>query len=114
MAYVYFQTSKHKKPYCDVGMISETDKKYIWYLYEPCKVLISDVKIIDKENVYYDYKIKSHCVKEAEVVKRLRGRPKTGTVAYHRNIPPEIKEKLDKCLTTLKKEYYAKQNNTSI
>jgi hypothetical protein len=110
MEKVYFQTSKQKKPYCDVGMISETDKEYIWYLDEPCKVLISDVKIIDKENVYYDYKIKSHCVKEAEVVKRLRGRPKTETVAYHRNIPPEIKEKLDKCLTTLKKEYYDTKN----
>ena len=37
-------------------MISETDPEYIWYLEEPCKVLISEVKIIHKENVLYDEK----------------------------------------------------------
>ena len=32
-------------------MIHESDKEYIWYLEEPCKILISEVKIIPKENV---------------------------------------------------------------
>jgi hypothetical protein len=51
---VYFQPKGIKPQYCEVGMISETDPEYIWYLEEPCKVLISEVKIIHKENVLYD------------------------------------------------------------
>jgi hypothetical protein len=43
-------------------------------------------------------------------MKNKVGRPQKNNVAYHRNIPPEIKEKLDKCLTTLKIEYYCKEN----
>jgi len=53
---VYFQPPGIKPEFCEVGMISETDKDYIWYLNEPCKILISEVKIIDKENVIYDKK----------------------------------------------------------
>lgn len=53
---VYFQPKGIKPQYCEVGMISETDPEYIWYLEEPCKVLISEVKIIHKENVLYDVK----------------------------------------------------------
>lgn len=53
---VYFQPPGIKPQYCEVGMISETDPNYIWYLDEPCKILISDVKIIDKENVIFDKK----------------------------------------------------------
>ena len=53
---VYFQTKDINPKYCEVGMISETDPKYIWCLYEPCKILISDVKIIDKSNVRFDKK----------------------------------------------------------
>ena len=34
-----------------------------WYLYEPCKILISEVTIIDKENVFYDKKSKSYLIK---------------------------------------------------
>jgi hypothetical protein len=53
---VFFQPPGIKPQFCEVGMISETDPNYIWYLDEPCKILISDVKIIDKENVIFDKK----------------------------------------------------------
>lgn len=56
MDVIYFQPPSIKSNMCEVGMISETDSKYIWYLDEPCKILISDVKIIPKENVVYDKK----------------------------------------------------------
>jgi len=53
---VYFQPKGINAKYCEVGMISETDPEYIWYLDEPCKILISEVKIIEKENVIFDKK----------------------------------------------------------
>lgn len=53
---IYFQPKGINPKYCEVGMISETDTKHIWYLDEPCKILISEVKILDKENVKYDKK----------------------------------------------------------
>jgi len=56
METIYFQPPGIKKEYCEAGMISETDKDYIWYFDEPCKILISNVKIIPKENVVYDKK----------------------------------------------------------
>lgn len=56
MESIYFQPPQIKPIYCEVGMISETDPEYIWYLDEPCKILISDVKIIEKENVIFDNK----------------------------------------------------------
>jgi len=61
---VYFQTKDINPQYCEIGMISETDHEYIWYLDEPCKILISEVKIIDKENVIFDKKSKLYCVKQ--------------------------------------------------
>ena len=56
METIYFQPPGIKKEYCEAGMISETDKDYIWYFDEPCKILISNVKTIPKENVVYDKK----------------------------------------------------------
>lgn len=50
---VYFQPPGIKPQHCEVGMISETDPEYIWCLDEPCKILISEVKIIKKENVIF-------------------------------------------------------------
>jgi hypothetical protein len=111
METVYFQTKNIDKKYCEFGIFTEIQSEYIYSYSNQEKILLKDVKIIDKANVYFDWKIKKYCVKELKTLKRLRGRPKTGTVAYHRNIPPEIKEKLDKCLTTLKIEYYANINN---
>jgi len=62
---IYFQPPGINAKYCEVGMISETDPEYIWYLYEPCKILISEVKIIPKENVTYDKKSRSYLVKQS-------------------------------------------------
>ena len=56
METIFFQPPGINKKYCEVGMISETDKDHIWYLGEPCKILIRDVKIIPKEHVVYDKK----------------------------------------------------------
>lgn len=56
MDIIYFQPHGIKQEYCESGIIHESDKEYIWYLNEPCKVLISEVKIIPKEKVYYDKK----------------------------------------------------------
>ena len=53
---IYFQPPGIKKEYCEAGIIHESDKNYIWYLSEPCKILISEVKIISKEKVFYDKK----------------------------------------------------------
>jgi len=64
---VYFQPIGIKPQYCEVGMISETDPDYIWYLDEPCKILISEVKIIDKENVIFDKKSRLIRVRQNEL-----------------------------------------------
>lgn len=53
---VYFQPPGIKPEYCEIGMIHESDPEYIWYLDEPCKIPISEVKIIPKEQVIYDKK----------------------------------------------------------
>jgi hypothetical protein len=63
---VYFQTPNINSKYCDAGMILETDKDYILYLDQPCKVLISDVKIIPKENVTYNRKARLYEVKQQQ------------------------------------------------
>lgn len=62
---VYFQPPGINPKYCEAGMIHESDPKHIWYLDEPCKILISDVKIIPREEVDINhkkriYKIKQH------------------------------------------------------
>ena len=51
---VYFQPQGIRPKYCEVGTISENDPEHIWYLDEPCKILISEVKIIPKEKVTYN------------------------------------------------------------
>jgi len=56
METIYFQPPGINPRYCEAGVISETDKSYIWYLNEPCKILISEVKIISKEDVIYNEK----------------------------------------------------------
>lgn len=59
---IYFQPKGINPKYCEVGIIHESDPNYIWYMYEPCKVLISEVKIIPKENVYYDKKSREYLI----------------------------------------------------
>lgn len=53
---IYFQPPGIKPDYCEAGYIPEGDPEYIWYFSEPCKILISEVKIIPKERVVYDEK----------------------------------------------------------
>ena len=62
---VYFQPQGIRPQFCEIGMISATDPDYIWYLDEPCKILISEVKIIPKEQVIYDKKKRSYLVRSA-------------------------------------------------
>ena len=59
MNVVYFQPPNINPKYCEVGMILETDPDYICFLNEPCKVLIIEVKIIDKKNVRFNKKNKN-------------------------------------------------------
>lgn len=63
METIYFQPHGIKQQYCEVGMIHKSDPEYIWYLDEPCKILISEVKIIPKEQVFYDKKSRSYLVR---------------------------------------------------
>jgi hypothetical protein len=56
MNVVYFQPPGIKSQYCEAGMIMEHDPEYIWYIDEPCKILLSQVKIIPEENVEYNKK----------------------------------------------------------
>ena len=53
MSLVYFQPPGIKKEYCEAGWLMENDPLYIYFLDETCKILISEVNIIDKENVIW-------------------------------------------------------------
>jgi hypothetical protein len=64
MEIIYFQPKGIRPQYCEAGMISETDPEYIWHLDEPCKTLISEVKIIPPENVTYDKRKKAYLVNQ--------------------------------------------------
>ena len=66
MNLVYFQPPGIKPEYCEAGMIHETDPHYIWYMNEPCKILISEVKIIDKEMVCFNQKTGIYSIKKQE------------------------------------------------
>lgn len=61
---IYFQPPGINPQYCEAGIIHESDQNHIWYLNEPCKILISDVKIIPNEKVSYDKKTNSYIVKK--------------------------------------------------
>jgi len=63
---IYFQPPDINPKYCEAGMISQTDKEYIWYLDEPCKVLITEVKIIPNEIVTYNKKSRLYEVKQQD------------------------------------------------
>ena len=64
MNVIYFQPQDINPKYCEAGFISETDKDYIWYLDEPCKIPISEVKIIPQEDVIYNYKKRIYEIKQ--------------------------------------------------
>jgi hypothetical protein len=63
METIYFQPPGINPKYCEIGVILKSDPDYIGYLEEPCKILISAVKIIDKENVIYDKKNRLYLIK---------------------------------------------------
>lgn len=63
MKTIYFQPPNINPKYCEVGIIHESDPEYIWYLNEPAKIKIKDVKILDEKNVFYDKKTKSYLFK---------------------------------------------------
>ena len=63
---VYFQPLGMNPQYCEAGIILETDPNYIHYIDEPCKVLISEVKIIEKENVTFDKKFRLYQIEVNE------------------------------------------------
>ena len=96
--YVYFQPNGIKPQYCEVGMIHESDPEYIWYLDEPCKILISEVKIIPKDKVTYDEKKKSHMVITKQV-----GRPKIKREVKMKRVM--VQEPLVKTVKQMVKEY---------
>jgi hypothetical protein len=50
---VYFQPKGFNKNYCEIGIILDSDKDYIHYLNEPCKVAINEVKLIDKSKLIF-------------------------------------------------------------
>ena len=58
MSAVFFQPKGIKPDYVEVGTILEDDLNYIHYIKEPCKILKNAVKIIPKENVFFDKKEK--------------------------------------------------------
>ena len=66
METIYFQPPGIDPKYCEVGIIHESDPEHIWYLDEPCKILIDKVNTIPKENVSYDKKSKSHIIGQIE------------------------------------------------
>ena len=64
---IYFQPKGIRPQYCEAGIIHQSDPEHIWYLDEPCKILISDVKIIPKENVTYDKKSRMYLVQQSRL-----------------------------------------------
>ena len=65
METIYFQPKGIRPQYYEAGMINECDPKHIWYLDGSCKILISEIKIIPKENVTYDKKSRSYFVQQS-------------------------------------------------
>jgi hypothetical protein len=59
METVYFQPQRINPKYCEVGVIVG---EYIMYLDDPCKILLSEVKIIDEQNVVFDKKSRMYIV----------------------------------------------------
>ena len=79
MNIIYFQPPDINPKYCEVGYFVDSDPGYIYYSEEPCKILASEVKIIDMERVTYDknsgvYRVKQEGM-EKVIVKILNNNP---------------------------------------
>lgn len=64
MKTIYFQPKGINPNFCEAGIIHESNNESVWYLGEPCKIPISDIKIIPNENVTYDEKNGLYLVRE--------------------------------------------------
>lgn len=64
---IYFQPPGIKHNVCEAGCINEDDPNYIYYYNEPCKILISEVKIIPDEDVVYDGKKRIGYIKKEKL-----------------------------------------------
>jgi hypothetical protein len=60
MGCVYFQPPYISGDYCEVGYLVPTDKDYIYYLHDSCKILISEVRIIDEKDVFLNKKTNTY------------------------------------------------------
>ena len=91
MKTLYFQPKGIKQQYCEIGIIHESDPEHIWYLEEPCKILISEVKIIPKENVTYDEKSRSYIVRQEHLPQdkfcKICNLPTDGEKCYSNRCP---------------------------
>ena len=79
MNIIYFQPPDINPKYCEVGYFVDSDPGYIYYSEEPCKILASEVKIIDMERIIYDknsgvYRVKQEGM-EKVIVKILNHNP---------------------------------------
>ena len=84
MNVVYFQPKNMNPKYCERGTIFEHDPEYIWYLDEPCKILISEVnRLLTKMN--------------EKLIKQLR----EGTIALKNDGTLEELEKVKNQLQTV-------------
>ena len=61
---IYFQPKGMNPKYCEIGIMMEGDEDHMFYLEEPYSILISEVNIIDKDNVTYDEKTGLYNVKQ--------------------------------------------------
>lgn len=61
---IYFQPPGINPEFVEVGTIHPSDPDYIYYVNEPCKVLIDDVKVIPEDMVEYDKKLKGYVIKK--------------------------------------------------
>ncbi len=66
MNIVYFQPPDINPKYCEVGYLVENDPGYIYYAEEPCKILKSEVTIIDMERVIHDKNLGVYKLKPVE------------------------------------------------
>ena len=53
---IFFQPPGIQPDFCEAGIIWSDDPQYVYHVFEPYKILISEVKIIPKEKVQRDNK----------------------------------------------------------
>jgi hypothetical protein len=92
---IYFQPPGINEKYCEVGTFLEHDPEYIYFLEEPCKILLSEVNIIDQANVVFDKKLGVYMVKNATKQEQIVTSYRDGTIeveSFNQSNSPEIPE----------------------